>query len=85
MKVILALYGSGLYGGSSSLVFAQAGNTALSWETSKQANIGLDLGFLNDRFTVEATYFKNNIDGLILNAPQSPSKGIPGNTSLCFV
>lgn len=76
------LYGSGLYGGASSLVFAQAGNTDLSWETSKQTNIGLDLGFLNDRFTLEATYFKNNIDGLILNAPQAPSKGIPGNTIL---
>ena len=76
------LYASGLYGGASSLVFAQAGNTELRWETSKQANIGLDLGFLNDRFTLEATYFKNNIDGLILNAPQSPSKGIPGNTIL---
>jgi TonB-linked SusC/RagA family outer membrane protein len=76
------LYGSGLYGGSSSLVFSQAGNTALSWETSKQSNIGLDLSFLNDRFSLEATYFKNNIDGLVLNAPQAPSKGIPGNSIL---
>ncbi|TKC00345.1 SusC/RagA family TonB-linked outer membrane protein [Pedobacter cryophilus] len=76
------LFGSGLYGASSTLVFAQAGNTELQWETSKQTNIGLDLGFLNDRISFEATYFKNNIDGLILDAPQSPSKGIPGNTIL---
>ena len=76
------LYGSGLYGGSSTLVFAQAGNTDLQWETSKQTNVGLDLGFLNDRFSLEATYFRNNIDGLILDAPQAPSKGIPGNSIL---
>lgn len=37
-------------------------------------------GILNDRIQFELGYYKNNIDGLILNVPQSPSKGIPGNT-----
>ncbi|CAM3493929.1 TonB-dependent receptor [Pontibacter korlensis] len=75
-----SLYTTGFYGEAPSLYFSQAGNTGLEWETSKQTNIGLDLGFLNNRITVEANYYNNNVDGLILNAPQAPSKGIPGNS-----
>ncbi|WP_242922803.1 SusC/RagA family TonB-linked outer membrane protein [Pontibacter liquoris] len=76
------LYSSGLYAESPTLVFSQAGNSELSWETSEQTNIGMDLGFLNDRIQFEATYFNNNVNGLILNAPQAPSKGIPNNVIL---
>jgi TonB-linked SusC/RagA family outer membrane protein len=76
------LYGSGLYGDVPTLVFSQAGNADLGWETSEQTNIGMDLGFLNDRIQFEATYFNNNVNGLILEAPQAPSKGIPDNRIL---
>lgn len=31
---------------------------------------------------MDLTYYDNNVDGLILNVPQSPSKGIPGNAIL---
>lgn len=78
----LFLYGSGLYADMPTLVFSQAGNSELAWETSTQTNIGVDLGFLNDRIQFEATYFNNDVNNLILNAPQSPSKGIPDNTIL---
>lgn len=78
----LMLYNASLYGSAPTWNFAQAGNPALGWETSDQTNVGLDLGLLNDRIQIEATYFKNNINGLILSAPQSPSKGIPGNSIL---
>ena len=76
------LYGSGLYADVPTLVFSQAGNSELGWETSEQTNFGVDLGFLNDRIQFEATYFNNNVNGLILNAPQAPSKGIPDNQIL---
>ncbi|MDX5436902.1 MAG: TonB-dependent receptor, partial [Pontibacter sp.] len=76
------LYGSGLYADAPTLVFSQAGNAELGWETSDQTNIGVDLGFLNDRIQFEATYFNNNVNNLILNAPQAPSKGIPDNQIL---
>lgn len=76
----LSLYGSGLYAPDATLAFSQAGNPDLSWETSKKTDVGINFGLLNDRITGEITYFQNLIDGLILAAPQSPSKGIPGNS-----
>jgi TonB-dependent starch-binding outer membrane protein SusC len=70
-------YGSGIYGSSATLIFNQAGNNKLKWETSKKFDAGINFGILNERITVEATYFKNNITNLILNVPQSPSAGLP--------
>lgn len=76
----LSLYGSGVYNGLPSLAPSQSGNPELKWETSKKMDIGFNIGFLNDRITLDADYYHNDIDGMILNAQQAPSKGIPGNT-----
>ena len=78
-------FGSGLYGAAPTLSFNQAGNKDLKWETSEQTNVGLDVSFLNDRIQVEANYYYKDINNLILNVPQSPSKGIPGNSILANV
>lgn len=78
----LSLYNSALYGSVPTFAFSQGGNSDLGWETSKQTNIGADIGLLKDRITLDLTYYNNNVDGLILNVPQSPSKGIPGNAIL---
>ncbi|QCR23338.1 TonB-dependent receptor [Pontibacter sp. SGAir0037] len=75
-------YSDGLYATVPSLVYAQAGNNELTWETSNQTNIGFDLGLFNNRLTLEANYYNNDVDGLILAVPQAPSKGIPGNSIL---
>jgi TonB-linked SusC/RagA family outer membrane protein len=74
-----SLYSSGLYGAAPSFFYSQAGNPLLTWESSKKTDIGIVFGLFNDRLQGEYTYFKNEIDGLIQNAPQAPSKGIPGN------
>lgn len=71
-------YSSGLYGGTSTLAFNAAGNTNIQWETSKKTDFGFNFGLFNDRITGEASYYYNNIDGLILNVPQAPSTGLPG-------
>jgi TonB-linked SusC/RagA family outer membrane protein len=76
----LSQYSSGTYSGLPTLYFSQAGNSSLKWETSKKVDVGFNAGLLNNRFTVEAAYYQNNIDGLILNAPQALSQGIPGNS-----
>jgi TonB-linked SusC/RagA family outer membrane protein len=76
----LFLYGAGTYNGNASLFFNQAGNEDLQWETSNKFDVGLAFALFNDKYQFEINYFKNDIDGLILNVPQSPSKGIPGNT-----
>jgi TonB-dependent starch-binding outer membrane protein SusC len=74
-----SLYTPGTYGGVATLSMSQTGNTNLRWETSKKTDIGINIGLWQNKITLDADYFNNNIDGLILAAPQSPSKGIPGN------
>lgn len=76
------LFNSGLNGTNNTLFFAQAGNSNLTWETSKKLDIGFSFGLLNNRITGEFSYYKNNINGLILDDPQAPSAGIPGNLIL---
>jgi TonB-linked SusC/RagA family outer membrane protein len=76
----LQTYNSGLYGAAATLGYSQAGNSALTWETSKKTDIGMTFGILRDRLQGEFSYYKNLIDGLILAVPQAPSKGVPGNS-----
>lgn len=70
-------YGSGLYGGLSTLLFNQAGNNNLKWETSKKFDVGINFGLFKERVAVEVNYYKNNQSNLILKVPQSPSTGLP--------
>lgn len=76
----LFLYGAGVYGAVPTLTFSQAGNAALQWETSDKYDVSLSFGLLKDKIQAEIGYFYNNINGLVLGVPQSPSKGIPGNS-----
>lgn len=76
----LFLYGGGLYGSSSSFAFSQAGNPDLKWETSDKYDFGLSFGLFKYRIQAAFSYFYNDVNNLILNLPQSPSKGIPGNS-----
>lgn len=51
------------------------GNTSLEWETTKQLNIGFDLGLLDNTITLTAEYYQRNTDNLILAVPLPPSMG----------
>lgn len=73
------LYSSDLYGDVNTISFVQAGNPVLKWETSSKFDLGAEMNFLKDRLQLEIGFFKNNVNGLVLNSPQAPSKGIPGN------
>jgi hypothetical protein len=77
-----SFFSSGLYGTQPNLFYSQAGNANLKWETSTKLDVGFDMSLFSNRVNVEFAYFKNNIDNLILNNPQSPSTGIPGNAIL---
>lgn len=76
----LSQYSAGTYAGVPTLNFSQSGNSNLKWETSKKFDFGINFGLFDNRITVEADYYKNNINDLILNAPQSLSQGIPNNS-----
>lgn len=78
--VSLSTYSSGLYAANSTLYLANAGNSNLTWETSNKTDIGLSFGLLQDRLTGDFAYYHNLVDGLILDVPQAPSRGVP-NTS----
>ncbi|MGZ8537541.1 MAG: SusC/RagA family TonB-linked outer membrane protein, partial [Flavisolibacter sp.] len=76
------LFNGGLYGPNGAIFFNQAGNPDLTWEKSKKLDLGFSLGFLRDRFSLEFAYYKNDVTDLIMAEPQSPSRGIPGNSIL---
>jgi TonB-linked SusC/RagA family outer membrane protein len=61
------------------------GNANLEWEKTKQLNIGLDLGLLNNSITLSAEYFVRKTDNLILNVPTPPSFGFNGTGVLANV
>src|SRR5690606_12260812 len=51
------------------------GNANLMWESTKQADIGIDLGFLNDRISITADVYRKITTDLLLNAQLPLSTG----------
>jgi len=51
------------------------GNKELEWETTKQLNIGVDLGLLDNSITLSAEYYNRKTDNLILQVPLPPTMG----------
>lgn len=80
-----SFYDAGVNGSNTTLFYNRAGNDKLKWETSNKTDLGLNFGLFNDVITGELGYYKNDIDGLILNVPQAASAGIPGNSILANV
>jgi TonB-linked SusC/RagA family outer membrane protein len=60
------------------LALLQFPNPELSWEKSKQWNVGLDLTFLTN-FTLTADYYVRTLDDMILRRTLPPSGGGLGN------
>ena len=75
----LGLTSASQYGSLNGIAFTQFGNDQLRWETSKKTDYGLDLGLFNDKLTFNFDYYKNDIDGLILDVPVPHSLGVPDN------
>src|SRR5699024_6679857 len=77
-----SLFGPGKYASLNGIGYninGQFGNENLKWESSKKKDFGIDLGFLDDRFTLSADYYQNNIDDLILFVRTPLSLGVPNN------
>jgi TonB-linked SusC/RagA family outer membrane protein len=63
-------FGDNWYNGISGVApYSTFGNPALSWEETKQLNIGLDLSFLHGRLTITADYYNKITDKLLYQAP----------------
>lgn len=75
-------YDAGLNGANATLFFSQAENKNLSWEKSKKTDFGLDFSILKNRFSGEVSYYKGDVDNLILAVSQAASTGIPSGGNL---
>lgn len=53
-------------------------NAYYAWEETRKMEIGLDLGFLNDKLLINTSYFRNRSDNQLLNYPL-PSMAGPGS------
>ncbi len=72
-------FGGSITGGPASSI-QKLGNEDLNWEKTKQFNIGLDLGLLNNKVTLTMEYYKRKTDNLILSVPLPPSFGFINST-----
>jgi len=75
----LGLTSASQYGNLNGIAFTQFGNDQLLWETSKKTDFGIDLALLNNNLKLTFDYYKNDIDGLILDVPVPASLGVPDN------
>ena len=85
---ILDIYGNMVYqpymkqysvsnnNGAFSLVETYRGNKELTWEKSKNFNVGLEAGFFHNRVKVEMEYFLKNTSDMLYNMPYPISSGI---------
>jgi TonB-linked SusC/RagA family outer membrane protein len=56
-------------------VLSELGNKNLKWETTNQTDIGLDLGFLDQRISLEADVYRKVTSNLLLDASLPGSMG----------
>tara|TARA_B100000963_G_scaffold174670_1_gene151955 strand:- start:5945 stop:9034 length:3090 start_codon:yes stop_codon:yes gene_type:complete len=64
---------------SPSVILASLPSTGLEWEKTHQTDIGLEIGFLNNRYSVEIDYYNKQTKDLLL---AKPLPGTAGDTRL---
>lgn len=70
----LALYNAGAYGGLATQSPTSIANPNLKWETTTQADAGIDFGFFDGRIAGEVDIYQKSTKGLALNT------NLPGTT-----
>ncbi len=54
---------------NSGYALTQAANPDIRWETSKQFDVGLDLGLFSNRLTLTADYYQRDVTDMLLTIP----------------
>lgn len=67
-----AIFGNTVASGAS---VVSLGNIALGWETTRQLDIGVDFGFLDDRVTLSYDYYTKKTDNLLYNVAVPQESG----------
>jgi TonB-linked SusC/RagA family outer membrane protein len=69
------------YNGFPGLSPSQLGTSNLTWESTAQTDVALDLGFFNDRLTLSVDYYNKISSNLLLFQPLVGSSGFTGYTN----
>lgn len=72
-------YNTAIYGGVQGGQFTSPGNTDLSWESTRQLDIGADFQLLNKRLSGTIDYYNKISDGLLLDYSLGPLAGTINN------
>lgn len=82
-ETISRLSSADIVAGSTTLpgyVPSKLGQDNLGWESTKTWNVGLDLGFLNNRITAEINAYRSNTKDLLLDRAISPVHAVSSIT-----
>jgi TonB-linked SusC/RagA family outer membrane protein len=63
------LYSPTTYAGSTALIPTQLGNPGIKWETTKEADIGLDMSLLSDRLYAAFDWYNRQTSDALLSLP----------------
>ena len=66
------------YQNQGGLAFSQLSNPNLKWERTRASNIGIDLGFLQNRFYISADIYQRKTDDLLLTQRTTNDTGFAG-------
>ncbi|WP_191968002.1 SusC/RagA family TonB-linked outer membrane protein [Rhizosphaericola mali] len=64
-----------VYNGVSGLNPTRIANSNFKWEETRKLEIGLELGFLKDRISINTSYYRNRTSNQLLNFPLSSQTG----------
>jgi TonB-linked SusC/RagA family outer membrane protein len=70
-----SLYNGVSYNRGSGIRLTQPGNNDLTWEKSKQLDLGIEFGLFKDRISGELDFYSKRTDGLLFNVPLPGSSG----------
>jgi len=70
------LYSPYSYAGTSALIPTQIGNPDIQWESTKEADGGLDISLFNNRLQATVDYYNKQTSGALLSLPVAPSSSV---------
>lgn len=66
---------TGIYDGQGTTLASNLPNTSLTWEKTKQFNVGLDMGFFDNRLTLTMDYYNKKTENLLFDVTLPDTSG----------
>jgi TonB-linked SusC/RagA family outer membrane protein len=71
----LTLASGAPYSGAPGVANGQLGNAGLKWETTKESDVGADIGFVDGRISLIADWYNRNTSDLLVRRPVPSTSG----------